>query len=439
MDILNLLSTEYLPFGVSEINADISGLANMVKWLFDLFNGFPGAVIVGVIVFTLILKTVVLPIETYSKIKTKKQSLLMEKMRPQMEKLQKQYANDKQMYSQKVMELQKANGYNPLSACLPTIISLVIFIVVFSAFNTYANYATLNNYNNMVKAYNASVSEYILPEGQDWNAAPNVYFLKEGEGEYAGNYLVNYDKFTAYYTEYNITDDKIGDKMKNCDSGTAVAAFAESGTFADTLNESEKNEIVAAFVRCNARQAVLDFYENDPQGRASTKFGWIGNVWYPDSMLNKEVPDFTKFSSSVSRVAPGISTYAESYNEVTASLGTYKNTYNGYFVLIVLAIGLMFLQQFIMTRSQKAANELSSVDGSAAKTNKWMMIMMPLIYAALSFLYTATFSTYMITNTVYGLISTLITNKLVSISFAKKERDKELNRGKSVPKRKRLK
>ena len=437
MNILNLLSTEYLPFGVESLPANIGGLANMVKWLFDLFNGFPGAVVVGVIVFTLVLKTIVLPLETYSRIKTKKQSLLMEKMRPQMEKLQKQYANDKNMYSQKVMELQKANGYNPLSACLPTILSLIIFMIVFSAFNTYANYATLTSYNHMVDAYNESVSTYVLTDDVE-NPTDNKYFLVEGEGEYAGNYSVNYDKFQAYYATYKSQDEKIAEKMTKCDSSAVVSAFVKSGKFGD-ISESDKNEIVAAFVRCNARQAVRKFYLNDPDGRASTKFIWIGNVWYPDSMFNKEIPDFSKFSSSVSRVVSGIGSYKDSYNEVTADLGTFKNTHNGYFILIAVAIGLMFLQQFIMTRSQKAANELSSVDGSAARTNKMMMILMPLFYAFFSFFYSAAFSTYMITNTLYGLVTTLITNKLVSVSFAKKEINNELNKGKSVPKRKRLK
>ena len=57
-----------------------------------LFSNFYGAVALGVIVFTLALKTLVLPLDIYSRVKTKKQSLLMERMRPQMEKLQKQYA-----------------------------------------------------------------------------------------------------------------------------------------------------------------------------------------------------------------------------------------------------------------------------------------------------------------------------------------------------------
>ena len=106
-------------------------------------------------------------------------------------------------------------------------------------------------------------------------------------------------------------------------------------------------------------------------------------------MLNKEVPDYAKFTSATTRA--GVTVSENDYNSVTFNLSEQKNNYNGYFVLIVLSIGLMFLQQFIMMRSQKAANELSSVDGSAARTNKWMMIIMPIMFGLFSFMYSAAF------------------------------------------------
>ena len=65
----------------------------------------------------------------------RKQSLKMEKMRPQLEKLQKQYANDQNTYNAKMMEMYKKNGYSMLGACLPMIVTLVIFMIVLGAFS----------------------------------------------------------------------------------------------------------------------------------------------------------------------------------------------------------------------------------------------------------------------------------------------------------------
>ncbi len=123
-----------LGYGIKAI-ADVN--LNWIGQLIRILIEGIGIVGVGIIVFTLILKSIVLPLDIYSRIKGKKQALIMERMRPQMEKLQKQYANDKQMYNQKVMELQKKSGYSMFGACLPMIVSLVIFIVVFNAFSTY--------------------------------------------------------------------------------------------------------------------------------------------------------------------------------------------------------------------------------------------------------------------------------------------------------------
>ena len=410
MNFFNTLATSSIvnSFGVEPITSiNLDWIGNIISWIFDLFSGFYGAVALGVIVFTLCLKTLVLPLDIYSRIKTKKQSLLMERMRPQMEKLQKQYANDKNMYQQKVNELQKAHGYNPLGACLPMIVSLVVFMVVFSSFSTYSNYATLRNYNEMVNAYNASVEIYVETSEND---PEESHFLVGSDN----CYKVKFDKFKSHYEKYyneahkDDVDEKGNPALKTFDA----AAF-------DNKDENAKWEVVTEYVQLNAREAVVKWYA---ENKTATEFAWIGNMWYPDSMLNKKVPDFESFRSSVARaMGSGASaTYEADYNEVTFNLTEEKNTYNGYFVLIVLAIGLMFLQQFITMRTQKAANELSSVDGSAAKTNKWMMIIMPIMFGVFSFFYSAAFSVYMIINTLYGLISTLIINKAVAVSFEKK-------------------
>ena len=440
---MNFLATSenLINFTVEKIGSiNLEGIGYAIKWLFDLFNGFPGAIAIGVIVFTLALKTIVLPLDIYSRVKTKKQSLLMKKMRPQMEKLQKQYADDKNMYNQKVMELQKANGYNPLSACLPSIISIIIFMVVFSSFTTYSNYATLNTYNNLVGAYNDSVVTYIQvsdddPEkehflllvGEDYEEIKGYTLGEDGKPYDAEEnvikvvgYRVDFDKFTQHYAAIN---------AENADFNKQT--FETEFT---AKNEAQKMEFVAEYVQLNARAKSASYYRT--QTKKETSFLWIGNMWYPDSALNKEIPSFSDFSNSVSRASSGVNaSYKEYYDEVTHDLSKEKNHVNGYFVLIILSIGFMFLQQFIMTRSQKDASELSTVDGSAASTNKMMMVMMPIIFGIFSFFYSAAFSTYMIVNTVYGLISMLIINKIVTVRFDNKEYRLEQKGAKSYKKK----
>ena len=422
-NLLNI-STNFIDFAVEKISSvNLNWIGKIIQWLIE------GVSIVGlgIILFTVILKTIVLPLDIYSRYKMKKQSLLMKAMRPQMEKLQKQYANDKQMYNQKVMELQKEHGISMFGACLPMIISLVIFILVFNAFSTYSQFANLQSYNGMVEAYNVSVEQFVLTDENGQTLHEDGFLIRttdESLGTFA--YLVDFDAFVKKANEtQNVID---------------AENFA-------SVTESEKMVFVRDFVREGARKASADYYRGH-----RNNFLWVKNIWYPDSLLNKEVPNFSNFSSSISRATgSGLNaTYEESYNEVTYYLRTdgYSKgklegkTYNGYFILIVLAIGLMFAQQFISMRMQKDANDLSTVDGSGARTNKWMLILMPLIYGIFSFFYSAAFSTYMITNTIYGLITTVILNKIMNVSFAKKEASGELfkkkNKSKTIE-RKRLK
>lgn len=472
---LNILST-FINFSVDKLNPNgLNWIGNLIKWLFDLFAGVPGGVGLGAIIFTICLKTIVLPLDAYSRVKSKKQSLLMEKMRPQMEKLQKQYANDKQMYSQKVMELQKANGYSPFGACLPMIVSIVIFMIVFSAFSTYSNYAMLESYNDMVNAYNASVQTYIHTTYKETEDAQTIekdgvtYYIINEDGfldETKQNDLTGFEIDSAKYEEVfekYFNDFKEKNPNSNQEDGEGHSGYVtlesiqtlytegrtmyESGDeVKQMLGESKMNNAVQQFVRLNARAAAANYYRTTAR---SAHFAWIGNMWYPDSMLNKEVPDYSKFSSSVARASSGAgSGYQEHYDEVTYYLRNEDpfnpgvalegNTYNGYFVLILLSIGTMFLQQFITSRAQKAANELSSVDGSAAKTNKWMMIIMPIMFGVFAFFYSAAFSLYMIVGALYGLLTTLIINKIVTVRFAKKEAQAAIHGGKH-PNRKRLK
>ena len=400
-----------------------------------------GIVGVGIIVFTLILKTIVLPLDIYSRISGKKQALIMEKMRPQMEKLQKQYANDKNMYNQKVMELQKKSGYSMLSSCLPMIVSLVIFIVVFNQFSTYSQYANLKNYNDMVKVYNGVVQSYVI-DTENADDPQNEYrFLTPVEVGDDVDYTVDFNRFTSLYNKekaevnanWIILDEDgvftaLMGEYKNAHKGydgafnsSLVNAKGEDGQLTLTA-VSVRNSLVSFYLEVPASLAVKEYYE----GGHNNGFLWVGNLWYPDSTLNKEIPDFSKFKSTVSR-ANISDDYEESYNKVTSALTKQKGKYNGYFILIILSIGLMLLQQFLSMRTNKAVNELGSVDGSGAQTNKWMLIMMPIIYGVFSFFYSASFSLYMITNTVYGLITMLIINKAVDVWFKSKEAKGELD------------
>ena len=427
MNLLANLSQGVLGYGVKLIpEIELNWIGQIIRWLIEGI----GIIGVGIIVFTLILKTIVLPLDIYSRIKTKKQSLVMEKMRPQMEKLQKQYANDKQLYQQKVMELQKKSGYSVFGACLPMIVSLVIFIVVFQNFSAYSQYATLESYNNMVRSYNSVVVNYEIDEEEGTGFLQRVTFE---DGTY--DYRVDFSAFADYYKQAeekdgSLTEEAVYSELMATykeETGTVIADGVENSDDA-TIREAVRLTLVSYYIDDYAAQKVAEDYEAAHESASGNHFLWVRNIWYPDSVLSREIPDFSGFRSSIQSSVSIDDSYEESYNKVTAALSQQKENYNGYFVLIILSIGVMLLQQFIAMRSNKATNELSSVDGSAQRTTKWMMILMPIMYGVFAFMYSSAFSIYMITNTTYSIITTLIINKSMNVWFARKEEQAEHQR-----------
>ena len=103
----------------------------------------------------------------------------------------------------------------------------------------------------------------------------------------------------------------------------------------------------------------------------------------------------------------------------SAKLNDIKNQPNGYLILVILSIGSMLLSQLVMTKSQKAQLELQTVDETSKQTNKMMLWMMPIMFGVFSFMYTASFSLYLIVSTLFSMLSTMIINKIVEIKFEK--------------------
>ena len=444
-----------------------------------------GIVGVGIIVFTLVLKAITLPFDIYQRVKMRKQTLIMRNMQPELEKLQKQYANDKNMYNQKMMELYKKNGYSMLGACLPMIISLVVLIVAFGAFRTYSQYANLNMYVNMAEQYRAAIL-LNAPDGVDYTLAKNENgeYITEGENVYklvwkdeagdherpltwvAGEAIPEIEgKIT--YTMTEIGDEKekyivVSEEGKYLSYQYSVKQTTISrGYLLDTALLTADSEVMAAVEKIKAdseaipedadedfkpenlsfedackryvvmigANAAADYYhEHDAH------FLWIKNVWLPDvsyshpipakydgrsgfiTQFNKKVvfPDGTKKNLSEVFVE-------DDYINLTRGLEKEQGQANGYFVLIILSIGLMVLSQFVSMRSNKESNKYQTVDGSGQRTQKIMMVMMPLIYAVFAFMYSAAFSIYMTMSSLLAVIVTLISNLIIGKLFKNKE------------------
>lgn len=81
----------------------------------------------AIIVFTLVIKIVLYPINKSSI----KSALKLKTLAPELEKLKKKFSKKPQKLQQAQMELYKKSGVNPLGGCLPQLIQLAVVIVLY--------------------------------------------------------------------------------------------------------------------------------------------------------------------------------------------------------------------------------------------------------------------------------------------------------------------
>ena len=90
---------------------------------------------VSIILFTILIRMICLPFDY----KSRKGMRKMSAIQPKLNELQRKYGNDKQKFQQKQAELMRKEGYNPLSGCLPLLLTWPIMIAMFSAMRVIAN------------------------------------------------------------------------------------------------------------------------------------------------------------------------------------------------------------------------------------------------------------------------------------------------------------
>ena len=97
-------------------------LATPLGWIMKLCYELVGNYGIALLIFTLITRLVVFPLN----IKQQKSTAKMSMLQPELQKLQKKYKNNKEKLNEETMKLYSKENANPMASCLPMIITLVI-------------------------------------------------------------------------------------------------------------------------------------------------------------------------------------------------------------------------------------------------------------------------------------------------------------------------
>lgn len=141
----------------------MSAIANifgyLLKWLYDFVGGNYGF---AILLFTVVLRIILLPITIKQQKSLKKTTELQGKI----QEIQFRYKNNQEQMNKEVMNLYKQEKVSPLSGCLSTILQLFIIISVLWLVSkplTYMNHidqGTIDTYKNEITEEYGKVSNY---------------------------------------------------------------------------------------------------------------------------------------------------------------------------------------------------------------------------------------------------------------------------------------
>ena len=133
-------------------------LLTLIKALHSIINNYA----LTIIVFTILIKLVVMPLN----LKSRRSTMRMSTIQPKAAALQEKYKDDQEKLNQKLQELYRKEGVNPMGSCLPMLISMVILFAMFYALRTFANEQLVSQF--LTFYHNPEIDPHTLVEPFLW-------------------------------------------------------------------------------------------------------------------------------------------------------------------------------------------------------------------------------------------------------------------------------
>ena len=104
-----------------------AALGHTLAW----FYGFVGDYGLSIVLLTVAVRVLLIPL-TMKQIRSMQ---AMQRLQPEIKRLQQQYKDDRQKLNEETMKFYKENKVNPLSGCLPLLLQMPLFIVLYRLLN----------------------------------------------------------------------------------------------------------------------------------------------------------------------------------------------------------------------------------------------------------------------------------------------------------------
>lgn len=333
-----------------------------------------------ILLFTLLLKVVLSPLDFLMKYSTKKQTLVQQKLAPQMARLQKKYANNQQEYQAQVNAMYKREGYNMVTSCLVMlvnmIITMVVFFTMFGSLRDVSAYKAINQYESLKTTYEQTMTSNLK------TTIDNVNF--DAEDFDLSAFLQNDTNKTTYATQIN------------------SAKAATEAELLKTWNGSKDSWL------------------------------WVKNIWVADG-AKSTMPSYPDLQKIVGDAGVGeYNDYVNNidqfiYSEIENIVGSSETSWNGYYILAILSAVVTFLSQWVSQLStklkKKELNKMAENPAQNGAMMKFMKILLPAIMVIFVISSSASFGIYIVSSSLISILITYLTGLIVNAMFKKKEEE----------------
>ncbi|MBQ7466685.1 MAG: membrane protein insertase YidC [Clostridia bacterium] len=381
-----------------------------------------------IILFTLLVKACLSPLDLLIKFTTKKTTLVQQKLAPQIARLNKKYANDKQTLQMQTNTLYKKEGFSVFGSCIVTLINLVVTMVVFftlfASLRTMSAYKAITQYDQMQTAYLNTIST-TAKNNFNTTLAENGYSLDDHAnikvilyGNEASEDPVEKNGYLFYFFSANQTSDEKLDQM----AATLKTEIVYDDISVFTVLENSTTAATSA-----AEEEVNKVWNN-----VKDNWLWIDNIWVTDD-YKSPLPtyDNLKGMANSSKVSE-YKTYVENtnqtlYNNITNAVHAKNQRWNGYFILAILAAVTSFLSQWITEKlsksKNKAVNKLTESTSQAGGAMKIMKFLLPAIMVIFVMTSSSAFGLYIVSSAIISIGISALTSLIVNAVYKKKEEE----------------
>ena len=146
----------------------------LLDWLYTFTNNYG----LALILFSLIVKLVLLPMS----VKSKKSMLKMSRLSPQVKALEAKYGDDKQKYQLAVQQMYKEEGVSMGGGCLWSFIPLLILLPLYYVIREPITYMMHNS-----RSISEAIVAFLQASGE--NLGKNAYYAQLAAAGHIGDYM----------------------------------------------------------------------------------------------------------------------------------------------------------------------------------------------------------------------------------------------------------